>query len=162
MSSQRPTSVQNQSRSKLTLILIVALSAMTLAACSGGGGSSPTAAKASCYAGCSGDITQPLSQPEINVWLDKARAEVKAQIDSGEIRLNKQMDWSDPRIEWRACPFAVDNAKHFGNVCAAGLTKAFENKIVVSTFDLDRRGPLVYWEFRNLLWIRAGQEWRTI
>jgi hypothetical protein len=136
---------------------------ISLAACSGGSPTSPSDKKLNCAAesACTDIAPSPLSGDELQMWLDKARDEVRGQIETGDIRTASvsKMDWSEPRIDWRSCPFVVENAYYgtgTGTVCAAGMTDRDKNRIVISTFDKGRRGPLVYWEFRNLLWIRAG------
>jgi hypothetical protein len=105
--------------------------------------------------GCKESVAVPLSDAEVQLWLEEARKDVRARIASGQ--MGPPSSWSAPEIEWRPCPFFIENS-NFGPVCAAGVTKSYANKIVICTWERERRGPLVAWEFRNLLFIRAGRK----
>jgi len=118
--------------------------------------------RGSCEAGCSEAVPDPLSPGDVSYWTGRARAFVQAQADSGEIALSVPLERiDDPSIDWRPCPWVCSNCYNTPggdgrSICAAGSTSKDGGTILVSTWDRERRGPLVEWEARNSFWIRTG------
>lgn len=117
---------------------------------------------ASCESGCTETTPVPLDAAEVTMWMQKARDEVQAQADRGEIRLSVPLSQiPNPSIQWRPCPWTCSNCYAepggpTGRFCAAGSTSSDGRTIRVSTWQRDRRGDLVKWETRNSLYLRSG------
>lgn len=140
-------------------LLAIAMTCWILAGCNG----SPTEPeyRSSCESGCTDSAPVPLSALETYDWIQRARDEVQAQADRGEIRLSKPLSAiPDPPVDWRPCPWMTRGYDTPGgpvkNVCAAGQTESDGSVIRVSTWERSRRGPLVQHEARNAFYIKTG------
>jgi hypothetical protein len=105
--------------------------------------------------GCTERIAVPLDRLEVDYWVERARGEMRARIDSGQV--GQPSSWATPRIEWEACPFFVRDSNDFGAVCARASANRDLDRIRVSTFERDLRGPLVMHESLNIFFLRAGR-----
>jgi len=141
------------------IIAFIAL-AVILTGCS----DAPTAPsyRTSCESDCRETVAAPLSPSETQHWMQRARDEVQASADRGEIKLSRPLSsLSDPSVDWRPCPWTCSNCYDTPGgsgqrLCAAGQTSSDGKMIYISTWQRDRRGTLVQWEARNSLWIRTG------